>query len=210
MTRLRAVALISLALTAAFAAGVLVPATRARARVPCGPSNAPTLAGDAHVRVYAAGGVAFGCATGGKKSFRLGVRSNCIGSNLVGPVVVAGAVAAYGSERCGVDMGSTQVVVRNLTTGSRLSASPAVEAPGPESFASVSSLVVRPDGAAAWIAVANSLGTHRSTLELWRVSARGTTALLDSGSAVTRRSLRLRGDKLSWTHGGRPRSCTLA
>ena len=103
---------------------------------------------------------AFGCAAGGARSYRLGVRTNCIGADLVGPIVVAGEVAAYGSERCGVDTGFTQVLVRDLRTGKRVSASPAVTSPGPESFASVSALVVRSDGAAAWVAIATSIGTH--------------------------------------------------
>jgi hypothetical protein len=145
---------------------------------------------------------------GGGGSFRLGVTTNCIGSDLVGPIVVAGEIAAYASERCGVDTGFTQVLVRNLHSGKRLSAATAVASPGPESFASVDSLVARSDGSAAWIAQASSLGNHQKTVEVRRIDAHGESRL-DSGTAIAPRSLRLRGTRLSWTHGGQPRSAIL-
>lgn len=208
MDRLRAVALTSLAATLSSGAAVLGADAAARVRIPCGPAAAETLASSSHARVYAAHGAAFGCATGGGRSFRLGRTSNCLGSDLVGPLVVAGEVAAYASERCGIDIGFTQVLVRNLRTGKRLSASPAVTAPGPESFPSVDSLVARSDGAAAWIASAFSIGSHQIHVELRRIGAGG-EMLLDSGAAIGRRSLRLHGERLTWRHGGAARSSTL-
>jgi hypothetical protein len=209
MARRRVVALTSLVLTISASAVALATGVGARTRVPCGPAAAHTLASSAHARVYSARGAAFGCAVGGNGAFRLGVTTHCIGSDLVGPIAVAGQIAAYASERCGIDTGSTEVLVRNLRTGKRLSASPAVASPGPESFASVDSLVARPDGAAAWIAQASSLGNHQKNVELRRVDARG-QSLLDSGPAIAPRSLRLRGSTLTWRHGGQPRSSTLS
>jgi hypothetical protein len=175
---------------------------------PCGPPAARTLASGSHARVYASGGGAFGCAAGGAKSFRLGGTASCIGADRVGPVVVAGEVAAFASERCGVDTGSTVVVVRNLRNGKRLSASAAATPPGPESFTSVDSLVARSDGGVAWIAAASSIGNHITEVEVRRVDARGRRRL-DSGSAIARGSLRLRRSRLTWTHGGELRSSTL-
>jgi hypothetical protein len=205
----RLVTLSSIALTLGGGAGLAADAG-ARGQIPCGPSTARTLAGDSRARVYASHGAAFGCAADGSKSYRLGVRTNCIGADLVGPFVVAGEISAYASERCGVDTGFTQVLVRNLRTGKRVSASPAATPPGPESFASVSALVARSDGAAAWVASATSIGNHGANVELRRVEGGGPSALLDSGSAIAPRSLRLRGTTLSWLHGGQRRSASLS
>jgi hypothetical protein len=209
MARRRVVALTSLALTISSGAAVLGADATARVRIPCGPAAALTLASSSRARVYASHGSAFGCAAGAGSPLRLGKTTNCISSDLVGPVVVAGDIAAYASERCGVDTGSTQVLVRNLRTGKRLSASPAVTVPGPESFPSVDSLVARSDGAAAWIAEAKSLGNHQRNVELRRIDARG-ESLLDSGAAIGLRSLRLRGARLTWLHSGQPRTSTLS
>ncbi len=210
MARLGAAALSILALTiGSGSAAALAFSTGSRPRIPCGPSGARTRAGNSRAQVYSVGDAAFGCAAGGGRSFRLGVTLSCIGSELVGPVVVAGPIAAYGSERCGVDTGFTRVLVRDLRTGARLSASPAVTAPGAESFVSLGSLVARRNGAAAWIAVARSLGSHLSHIELRRVNGHGVT-LLDSGGAIGPRSLRLHGTWLTWRHGGQPRTAKLA
>jgi hypothetical protein len=136
------------------------------------------------------------------------VTTSCIGADRVGPVVVAGTIASFASERCGVDTGSTRVLVRNLRSGKLLSASAAAASPGPESFTSVDSLVARSDGAVAWIAQASSIGNHMTNVEVRRVDARG-QALLDSGGAIARGSLRVRRSRLTWTHGGQLRSTTL-
>jgi hypothetical protein len=209
MAQRRDVAMTCLVLTIAAGAVALATGAGARTRMPCGPAAAQTLASSSRARVYASRGAAFGCAGDGGRSIRLGKTSNCIGSDRVGPVAVAGEIAAYASERCGIDTGFTQVLVRNLRTGKRLSASPAVTVPGPESFPSVDSLVARPDGAAAWIAEASSLGNHLKNVELRRIDARG-QSLLDSGPAIAPRSLHLRGSTLTWRHGGKPRSSSLS
>ncbi len=200
--------LASAALSACAGAGALTGSALANGGTPCGPAAARTLASSSHARVYASRGVAFGCAARGGKSFRLGVTGSCIRSDHVGPVVVAGEIAAFASERCGVDTGNTLVVVRNLRDGKRVSASDAAASPGPESFTSVDSLVARSDGAVAWIAQASSIGNHMTNVDVRRADARG-QALLDSGGAIVRGSLRLRRSRLTWTHGGQLRSSTL-
>lgn len=209
MPRHRVVVLAGVALAISFGAVALQTGAGANPRVPCGPAAAHTLASSSQARVYSARRAAFGCAAGAGKAFRLGVTSTCIGADLVGPVVVAGELAAYASKRCGVDTGFTQVLVRNLRSGKRLSASVAVASPGPESFASVDSLVARSDGAAAWIAEASSLGTRQKNVELHRVDAHG-QSLLDSGTTISPRSLRLHGRTLTWLHAGQTRSSTLS
>ncbi|MEA2161510.1 MAG: hypothetical protein QOD66_3890 [Solirubrobacteraceae bacterium] len=200
--------LASAALSACAGAAALAGSSVAHGGTPCGPAAARTLASGPHARVYASRGVVFGCAAGGARSFRLGGTGSCIGSDRVGPVVVAGEIAAFASERCGIDTGFTLVVVRDLRDGKRLSASAAASSPGPESFTSVNSLVARSDGAVAWIAGASSIGNHMTNVEVHRVDRRG-QALLDAGRTIARGSLRLRRSRLTWTHGGQLRSATL-
>jgi hypothetical protein len=208
MTCRRAVVLASVGLSAGAGVVALAGSGVAQGATPCGPAAARTLASGSHARVYASGGSAFGCAAGGAKSFRLGGTGSCINSDHVGPVVVAGVIAAFADEVCGVDTGSTEVVVRNLRTGKRVSVSDAATSPGPESFTSVDSLAARSDGAVAWIADASSIGNRKTSVEVRRVDARG-RKLLDSGGAIGRGSLRLHRSRLTWKHGGQLRSSTL-
>jgi hypothetical protein len=133
-----------------------------------------------------------------------------VGSSRAGPVAIAGRLVAYGLERCGVDTGSTIVVVRRLTDGKRLHSDPATtQSVGPEAYQTVDSLVVKRNGSDAWIAVANSLGTHQTSTEVHADSTDG-FALLDAGSEINPSSLRLDGSKLTWRHGGSKRSATLS
>ena len=190
-------------------AAAALPAPRAgAARTLCGPIGAHTLAASAVARAYSAAGVVYGCAAGGARSYRLGQQTTCIMSARVAPVTVAGRLAAYGLEQCGVDTGFTEVVVLRLTDGTVLHEPAATSPAGPESYQSVDSLVLRPDGAVAWIGTGSSLGTGARLTEVRRLDRRG-EALLDAGSAVRTRSLRLRGSQLSWLHGAARRTATL-
>lgn len=175
---------------------------------PCGPRAARTLAADAVARVYAAGGDAYGCAVWGARAFALGATGFSVRSGRVEPIRVSGTVAAYGLVRSGVDTAGATVVVRRLTTGRVLSQSAATTTVGVEGFQSVDSLVIKPDGAVAWIATANSIGPPKFVRQLRRVDRRGTVTL-DSGPAVGAISLRLRGVVLSWRHAGSLRTSTL-
>jgi hypothetical protein len=151
----------------------------------------------------------FGCSVKGHKVFALGQTTSCVRSRRVAPVTVAGELAAYGLEQCGVDTGSTNVVVRRLTDGASLRSLPATTKPlGPESYQSVSSLVLKGDGAVAWIGVGHSIVRRGSSAEVHRADRRG-QALLDSGTAIDPRSLRLHGSTLSWRHADFTRSASL-
>lgn len=168
------------------------------------------MAANARVRVFLLRGTVYGCSLRTHNQFRLGIVKNCQTAARVGPVVVAGDEAAYGLERCGIDTGSTEVIVRRLTDGRQLRSEASIAGMlGPESFESVDSLVLKPDGAAAWIATGKSIVHVGSKLvELHRVDSRG-SALLDSGTAIKPGSLVLHGSRLSWRHGGAVRTSTL-
>lgn len=176
----------------------------------CGPVAARTLAAGASARVYALHGDVYGCSVTTGVRTRLGTTASCIGAQRVGPVALAGQIAAYGLESCGVDTGSTVIVTRRLADGQTLVTLPALTGPvGPESYEMVGSLAVKSDGACAWIASARSIVRTLAETEVHR-SEPGGFALLDSGAAIVPGSLRLRGSALSWRHGALLRSATLS
>ena len=175
---------------------------------PCGPVAAHTLALSSQARVYVSGGTAYGLAKSGSAPIRLGGRGSCIGTPRIGPVTVTGALAAYGSETCGIDTGSTLVVVRRLTDGRQLRSSRATGPVGREGYQSVDAIALKGDGAVAWIATGRSPGTRHSVIEVWRSDRHGLVQL-DSGAGIGVRTLRLRGSTLRWRHGTAMRHAAL-
>ncbi len=127
----------------------------------------------------------------------------------LGPVTVAGRLAAYGLERCGIDTATATVVVTQLTDGKTLLSTPAIaHVPGPESFQAVKSIVAKRNGDVAWISMVSSLLAHLANMEVHRADARG-RALLDAGTKIAPGSLRLHGSTVTWREGGRTRSAAL-
>ncbi|HEY6397302.1 MAG TPA: hypothetical protein VIX82_07590 [Solirubrobacteraceae bacterium] len=176
----------------------------------CGPASARTLEANPAARVYvAAHGAVYGCAAQtGKVSF-LGNRQICFAGPRIGPISLAGRLAAYALQRCGTDTSSSDVVVRDLADGKVLTNRAAISrVPGPESFASVGKIVVKRDGSIAWSAGVSSIGHPSEVFEVHRVDRRG-PALLDSGGAIAAASLRLRGSTVTWSDHGQPRSARL-
>lgn len=175
----------------------------------CGPSSGQTLLSNRQARVYASGGFVYGCATGAGRSYRLGSVTNCMRSARAAPIRLAGGIVAYGLQRCGVDTGSSQVLVQRLSDGRQLRMLSATTSPrAPESYEQVASLVVRADGAVAWIGVAHSIVRHTQDIEVHRGDRRGSREL-DSGPAVIPGSLRLVGTTLTWRHGTATRTASL-
>jgi hypothetical protein len=152
--------------------------------------------------------IVFGCSAAGHRSFRLGHANRVLAQARVGPVAVAGDVAAYGLANFGVDTVTASVVVRRLTDGAQLQALTATRAHAAESFESIGSIVVRPDGTVAWIGSLHSIIGHRSATEVHEASTAG-DRVLDSGLGIDSTSLRLHGETLSWVNGGVTRHATL-
>jgi hypothetical protein len=124
-------------------------------------------------------------------------------------VALAGVTVAYAVHHCGVDFGFTNVLVRNLRDGTSLGTFAATEKSlGPEATNSVSSLVVRSDGAAAWIGTAESIISPARDIEV-RTGHGQRRQLLDSGPQIKTGSLRLHGSRLTWRHGQATRSARL-
>lgn len=177
----------------------------------CAPAGAHILVSDRQASVYDLQKTVYGCALGTPGHVRLGSSGFCTMADKVGPVALSGRIAAYGVQRCGVDTGTAQVVVRRLSDGKVLRSSPATSrVPAAESYQSVGSLAVKADGAVGWIGDGHSIiGRGPEVIEVHRFDARG-AARLDQGTGIAVASLRLRGSQLSWDHSGRVRSATLS
>jgi hypothetical protein len=175
----------------------------------CGPAGGRTLAASSVARVYEQGGVVSGCSSRTGRTVRLGQTRTCLGKPRVGMVAVAGELAAYATETCGVDTGAGSLSLRRLSDGRGLGTYQAVSPPvGPESYRSIVSVVLRRSGSVAWIGEASSVISHRSQFEVQAASA-GAVRVLDRGPGIAPRSLRLHGERLTWRDRGRTRSATL-
>jgi len=185
------------------------PAGTQAAAHACGPAAGHTIASSRVARVYAVGKSVYGCSGRTGKVTRLGASGPCVGSQHVGPAAVAGELAGYGLQSCGVDTGSSLVVVRRLSDGRVLvSQAATTQMLGPESYSSVGSLVLRSDGSVAWIGLGSSIIRHTRDVEVHRAAQHG-QALLDSGTTIDPTSLRLHGSRMTWRHGKTTRSATL-
>ncbi len=184
------------------------PAT-ANVHANCAPAGARTIAAASRAEVYSRGHSVYGCATGGGH-YRLGGSGLCVMSHVVEAVAVTGRIAAYAVSSCGADMSRTQVIVRRLSDGRKLSSDEAVtHLTGPESIQSVSAIVVSGAGRTAWIGTSRSILSHRKSTEVLAQTSTGVRRL-DSGTAISGNSLRLTGTRLTWTNGSSPRSATLS
>jgi hypothetical protein len=169
------------------------------------PAGAHPLASDRQAAVYSLHGSVYSCDARTGRRMRLGSATVCVATSRVDKATLAGALAAYGVETCGVDTGGAEVVVRRLSDGKQLKRYPAATTGfSPESYQSVSSIVVRGDGAVAWISVVRSIigrGTH--------VAVYRNGSVLDSTPGIAAGSLRLHGSTLSWTRGSTTPTATL-
>ncbi|MBV9416083.1 MAG: hypothetical protein JO363_13960 [Solirubrobacterales bacterium] len=176
----------------------------------CRPAGAATLASSPQARVYSWHGGVYGCSFSGGRSFRLGGAARALRGTSVDPVVVAGNSAADGVSRFGVDTVMTSLVVRRLTDGKQLADFAVTRSGVVEGVESVSSMVLKGDGAVAWIGVAHSLVGHGEVIEVHAADASSSgDRLLDSGPQVAPQSLRLHGSTITWTRGAATRKATL-
>jgi hypothetical protein len=171
------------------------------------------LVSDRQASVYRQGKAIYGCFSGGgrTKIYRLGSAGFCTMSDRVRPIALSGAVAAYGVQRCGIDTGTAQIVVRRLTDGTRLHTAPATSHnAGAESYQLVGSIVVKADGAVGWIGQSHPIVGHgHEVIEVHRIDRHG-AAELDHGAGIAFESLRLHGSLLSWRNSGVQRSAPLS
>jgi hypothetical protein len=175
----------------------------------CGPTGAKTLTADTVARIYSTGGNVYGCADSAAHSYLLASDQRRPGQPHIGKVALAGVDVAYGETTSGVDTTSATVTVKRLDGGRRLKRLAAMTLlVGPESFESVDSLVVKADGAVAWIASASSVVSHETQRQVVRADRRGETSL-DTGTGIKTLSLRLHRSTLHWRDGSGAQSATL-
>lgn len=181
----------------------------AAARTGCGPPAAKTLATDSLARVYSTNGSVYGCADSAARSYLLAADQSRPGQAHIGRLALAGVDVAFGESTSGVDTLSAEVIVRRLDDGRTLHDVSATTGPLPaEGFQSVQAIVVKPDGAVAWIAEGGSIVSHANTEEVDRIDRRG-EATLEANAGFDFRELRLQGSRLSWRHENVVRTATL-
>lgn len=148
-----------------------------------------------------------GCVYGQRPSHKVGSPFEGSGSSgggssrfVLGGTTVAGENSSY----CTVCDNFTEahsVFAIDLRTGAVLGKA--------DSPASVQSLVVKPDGALAWIAASSVNGVTGFHEEWVYARDRGGVRLLAHGSDIGDSSLALAGSTIYWTQGGQPFSAAL-
>jgi hypothetical protein len=126
-------------------------------------------------------------------------------------VAVAGRMVAYGVTAFGVDTGETNVLVRRLSDGKLLASFPATDLAFVESFSAIGSIVVKSDGAVAWISTLSSIVRRGRATEVFEATVSASSPKrLDSGNKIDPTSLQLHGSTLTWRDGGAVRHATLS
>jgi hypothetical protein len=191
--------------SAPYAAGASRPA-----RPTCAPPGSHVLAADTQVMAYSKveevkmyhekGTRIQGCAYG-HKSYLLGTIPNCQGAGPCGGPereVLAGPLVAYEDGSGGEEFNSYFVVVRNLRTGRVIrkmpTGTPATPSKSLVGVGPTTAIVLKSDGAVAWIAEAG----FPTTYEVHAVDQSG-SRVLASSSDIDPSSLTLAGSTLYWT-----------
>jgi hypothetical protein len=216
------------------------------ASVACAPADAHVVAADVQAEVYIAQEPYFeaegkheqlgterayrGCVYGSSRSFRLGIISNGSSGGIINTdhVTLSGVDVAYETIRAaGIPGGLVEhesylrVVVRNLRTGGVIhqvaDGVPLEAMPKTVGVGGVEAIVLKSDGAVAWIAQ-DELRSEKAEQEAGRTAGsyydlyvfdKTGERLLASGTELDRSSLALAGSTLYWTLGGKPFSALL-
>jgi hypothetical protein len=177
------------------------------------------LLADSQVEVYSMVGVIdiyhdkgvkiYGCAYG-HKSYLLGAIELCYGARCGGPQreVLDGPLVAYEEGGGGEVTNTYLVVVRNLRTGRVIrklpTGTPVTPKPSWVGIGLTTAIVVKSDGAVAWI-VETGFPTEYQVHAVDKSGSR----VLASGADIGPSSLALAGNTLYWTQGGQPFSASL-
>jgi hypothetical protein len=191
-------------------------------RANCSPGHTRTLAADARAQVYVleertrqGTRTAFrGCVYGHARSYLLGVLepgSAASPGSTSEHFVLAGSIVAYEEAEVGglEPQGSWIVIVQDLRTGRTLrevpTGTPNPRTPSFTGAGEAVALVVKTDGAVAWITDTDQ-GVNRYEVH---AADRHGSLLLASGSDIDPSSLALARSTLYWTQGGKPFSMAL-
>jgi hypothetical protein len=177
---------------------------------PCVPAGAQVVVSQDHSAVFTSDD-AFAACTGTSRPVRLGGRLATPGLfRRVSTFRLAGRDVAFVVNADGPGRSPATVRVIDLRARETISSHPAISRDSrPDRTDEVTSLVVRHDGAVAWIAVTRVGSAAFGEREVDAARARRPARRLDSGSGIASRSLRLHGRQLSWRHNGHRRSTRL-
>ena len=206
------------------AAAPAYAASRDKRHAQCPPVRSGLITADAKAQVYTRPvhgepEVFFACAYGSKHTYNLGTGPPNIssqGGSQNTHFTLDGAMLAYESfwftsyPKPGALQCEQYVVVRDLRTGRMLHQVPTgTGSPLSLCFGPIATLVVKSDGAVAWIAESDKEPYEPPVLcEVYAVDDTG-SRLLASSAEINPYSLALGGNTLYWTQGGKPMSATL-
>lgn len=193
--------------------------TRSRA-VECSTNRGQVFVADSQAQVFIAANaipteIYYGCVYGSRHTYELGRPSDCIDVSIgqcggITNVVLAGSTVAY--EEFASKSGVWWVIVRDLRSG-RVLRRLRTNTPGPVNTAgAVEALVLKSDGAVAWVAQAHlptAVPNGPREYEVYATDATGESRLLASGPGIVPASLALAGSTVYWTQQGRPLSAPL-
>jgi len=213
--------LLALALVLAGVPGRSAVASAAASR--CLPGHPYLLAENRRAQVFTEGppGEAspqvYACAYGRRRTYRLGAEisdqawedSLLVPESSFNPYQLAGSTLAYETEApyrnaAGDEAVAWTIVVRDLLSGRVLRRSPTGPSPGPGVVGGANvaeEMVVKPDGAVAWIVAGRENVAGRYPWEIWAYDRTG-RRMLAAGIDVDSTSLTLIGGTLFWTRGG--------
>jgi hypothetical protein len=213
---------ISLASLLAFSGSSGAVASRRGTSTKCSSGHPHVIVANAQAQVYEAPesprlpefpGI-FGCAYGRQKSYLLGsppVGGSPSGIGGVTNEALAGPIVAYEESLVQPSSGFSSwfVLVRDLRNGRVLHRVPtgtrSLPKPNLVGNGSTTVIVVKRDGAVAWIVESNISPVEYEVHALDKTGSR----VLASGSGIEPRSLALAGSTLYWMQGGEPMSAVL-
>jgi len=162
--------------------------------------------------------VAYGCVHGHKHAYALGAYNpECLsgafgGCASVEQLVLAGPIVAYGEAFGDEHESSYRVFVRDLRTGRILhnvpTGTPNTPSRSMVGVGPATVIVVKNDGAVAWIAQSRPRTEPPAEYEVHALDSTG-SRVLAAGPGVDPSSLALAGNTLYWTEGGKPASTVL-
>jgi hypothetical protein len=202
MRRVTATALMAAALALALGAP-------AEARDRCAYKSSKTLRQTSKLRLYTIASDRFYvCVRANGRRFRVDDRRSRDVTMLRSTLTSAGSFAAVAyTDYENEDAAGLSVTVVDLRSGTRRVH---IESPGEFTVPRVLALVLRTNGAAAWVYDQASISTGEGERRR-EVHAAGTGAIrtLDAGPGIDPASLALDGSRLSWTNDGAGRSATI-
>jgi hypothetical protein len=185
----------------------------------CQSRHAHLIAADAVAQVYetyeAGQLTVFGCAYGHRSVYNLGAVASCGGGGgscggisretLAGPIVAFAEGSSAGALSLGGGAAHEFVVVCDLRSGRAVHRVPTGPSPSHEGIGPAEAIVLKGDGAVAWIV---QTSPEEGTYQVQALDRSGTRKLA-SGADIDPHSLALAGSTLYWIQAGKPISAPL-